>query len=72
MIKWSGNANLLLIKKLALKQELEAINETNFSKRNFIAITGTHPPPLILPFLLKQNLSPKDIARSDIKKLKVS
>ena len=32
----------------------------------------THPPPLIPPFLLKQNLSPKDNARSDIMKLKVS
>ena len=32
----------------------------------------THPPPPILPFLLKQNLSPKDIARSDIMKLEVS
>jgi len=27
-----------------------------------------HPPPPILPFLLKQNLSPKVIARSDIKR----
>jgi len=25
----------------------------------------THPPPPIPPFLLKQNLSPKDIAGSD-------
>jgi len=32
----------------------------------------THPPPPVLPFLLKQNLSPKDIAGSDIMKLKVS
>ena len=32
----------------------------------------THPPPPIPPFLLKQNLSPKDIAESDIMKLKVS
>ena len=32
-----------------------------------------HPPTYpIPPFLLKQNLSPKDIARSDIVKLKVS
>ena len=31
----------------------------------------THPPPPIPPFLLKQNLSPKDIAGSDIMKLKV-
>jgi len=26
----------------------------------------THPPPPVPPFLLAQNLSPKDIARSDI------
>jgi len=32
-----------------------------------------HPPTSpIPPFLLKQNLSPKDIARSDIMKLRVS
>ena len=30
----------------------------------------THPPPPDPPFLLMQNLSPKDIARSDIIKLK--
>ena len=28
-----------------------------------------HPPPPVPPFLLTQNLSPKDIARSDIIKL---
>ena len=32
----------------------------------------THPPSPVLPFLLTQNLSPKDIAGSDIMKLKVS
>ena len=32
----------------------------------------THPPLPVPPFLLTQNLSPKDIARSDIMKLKVS
>ena len=32
----------------------------------------THPPPPVPPFLLAQNLSPKDIAGSDIRKLKVS
>ena len=32
----------------------------------------THPPPPVPPFLITQNLSPKDIARSDIMKLKVS
>ena len=32
----------------------------------------THPPPPVLPFLLTQYLSPKDIAGSDIMKLKVS
>jgi len=32
----------------------------------------THPPPPVPPFLFMQNLSPKDIARSDIMKQKVS
>ena len=32
----------------------------------------THPPPPVPPFLLTQNLSPKDIAGSDIMKLQVS
>jgi len=32
----------------------------------------TYPPPPVLPFLLTQNLNPKDIAESDIMKLKVS
>jgi len=32
----------------------------------------TYPPPPVPPFLLAQNLSPKDIAGSDIMKLKVS
>ena len=32
----------------------------------------THPPAPVPPFLLTQNLSPKDIAGSDIMKLKVS
>ena len=32
----------------------------------------THPPPPVPPFLLSQNLSPKDIAGCDIMKLKVS
>jgi len=40
--------------------------------RLFAPFGYTHPPPPVLPFLLKQNLSPKDIARSDIMKLKVS
>ena len=38
----------------------------------FAPFRCTHPPPPILPFLLKQNLSPKDIVGSDILKLKVS
>ena len=29
----------------------------------------THPPPTVPPFLLTQNLSPKDIAGSDIMNL---
>jgi len=32
----------------------------------------THPPPFVSPFLVTQNPSPKDIAGSDIMKLKVS
>ena len=32
----------------------------------------THPPPLVLSSLLTRNLSPKDIAGSDIMKLKDS
>jgi len=31
----------------------------------------THPPPPSLSFLLKQNLSPKDIVGSDIMKQKI-
>ena len=31
----------------------------------FAPFRCTHPPPLVPPFLLTQNLSPKDIARSD-------
>jgi len=38
----------------------------------FAPFRCTHPPPLVLFFLLTQNLSPKDIARRDIMKLKVS
>ena len=38
----------------------------------FIPFGCTHPPPPVPPFLLMQNLSPKDIAGSDIMKLKVS
>ena len=38
----------------------------------FIPFGCTHPPPPVPPFLLMQSLSPKDIAGSDIVKLKVS
>jgi len=38
----------------------------------FVPFGCTHPPPPVPPFLITQNLSPKDIARSDIMKLKVS
>ena len=38
----------------------------------FAPFRYTHPPPPVPPFLLMQNLSPKDIAGSDIMKLKVS
>ena len=37
----------------------------------FAPFRCTHPPPPVLPFLLKQNLSLKDIAGSEIRKLKV-
>jgi len=37
----------------------------------FAPFRCTHPTPPIPPFLLKENLSPKDIAGSDIMKLKV-
>jgi len=40
----------------------------------FTSFGCTHPPPLVPPFLLTQNLSPKDIVGSNthIMKLKVS
>ena len=38
----------------------------------FAPFGHTHPPPHVAPFLLTQNLSPKDITGSDIMKLKVS
>jgi len=38
----------------------------------FAAFGCTHPPPHVPPFLLALNLSPKDIDRSDIMKMKVS
>ena len=38
----------------------------------FAPFECTHPPPPVLPFLFTQSLSPKDIAGSDIMKLKVS
>jgi len=37
----------------------------------FAPFRCTHPPPPLPPFLFTQNLSPKDIARGDMK-LKVS
>jgi len=37
----------------------------------FAPFRYTHPPPPVPPFLLTQNLSPKEIAGSDIMKLKV-
>jgi len=38
----------------------------------FAPFRCTHPPHPVPPLLLTQNLSPKDIAGSDIMKLKVS
>ena len=37
----------------------------------FAPFGWTHPPPHVQPFLLVQNLSPKDIARNDITSLKL-
>ena len=41
-------------------------------RRGLAPFRCTHPPPLVPPFLLTQNLSPNDIAGCDIMKLKVS
>ena len=38
----------------------------------FASFGCTHPPPPVPPFLLMQDISPKDTARYDIMKLKVS
>jgi len=51
--------------KLLLRMSLDAA-------MLFASFRCAHPPPHVPPFLLTQNLSPKDIARSDIMKLKVS
>jgi len=45
--------------KLLLKTSLDAA-------MLFAPLGCTRPPPPVPPFLLTQNLSPKDIARSDI------
>jgi len=46
----------------------EPFLETNPDMAMLFAPFGcTHPPPPVPPFLLMQNISPKDIAGSDIK-----
>jgi len=51
--------------KSLLKTSLDAV-------MLFAPFGCTYPPPPVLPFLLAQNLNPKDTAGSDIMKLKVS
>ena len=59
--------------EIALPVPTKSLLKTNPDEAMLFAPFGcTHPPPPVLPFLLTQNLSPKDIARSDIMKLKVS
>jgi len=58
--------------EMALPEPTKSPLKTSSDAAMLFAPFGyTHPPPPIPPFLLKQNLSPKDIARSDIMKLKV-
>ena len=59
--------------KLLLKMLLKTLLKMSPDAAMLFAPFGcTHPPPPVLPFLLTQNLSPKDIPGSDIMKLKVS
>jgi len=58
---------------MALSVPPKSFLETNPDVAMLFAPFGyTHLPSPIPPFLLKQNLSPKDIAGSDIMKLTVS
>jgi len=53
---------------MALPVSTKSLLET--SPDEVMLFGRTRSPPPIQPFLLKQNLSPKDIAGSDIMKLK--
>ena len=55
---------------MALPMPTRLLLKTSPDKAMLFAPLGcTHPPPPVPPFLLTQNLSPKDIAGSDIMKL---
>jgi len=59
--------------EMALQVPTKSLLKTSPDMAMLFAPFGcTQPPPPVLPFLLTQNLSPKDIAGSDIMKLKVS
>jgi len=67
-------SNSIYVKRteIALPMPTKSLLKTSPDTAMLFAPFGcTHPPPPILPFLLKQNLSPKDIAGNDIMKLKV-
>ena len=58
---------------MALPVPTRSLLKTNPDAAMLFAPFGcTHPSPPVPPFLLTQNLRPKDIAGSDIMKLKVS
>ena len=58
---------------MALPVPAKSLLKTSPDAAMLVAPFGcTHPSPTVPPFLLTQNLSPKDIAGSDIMKLKVS
>jgi len=57
--------------EMALPVPTKSLLNMNIEAAMLFAPFGcTHLPPPVSPFLLTQNLSPKDIARSDIMKLK--
>jgi len=56
--------------EMALPVPTKSLLETRHG--HAVCILWVHPPPPILPFLLKQNTSPQDIAGIEIMKLKVS
>ena len=57
---------------MALPVPTKLLLETSPDVAMLFTFRCTHPPPPILTFLLKQNLSPKDKAGRDLMKLKVS